>query len=140
MNYNEKIKDPRWQKRRLEILKRDDWQCQICHEKERPLHVHHKMYLKETEPWDYENKFLITLCEDCHQYNTDNFFKYLKLLTESIKLNIVSPDDLLIYADALNINHNQLLAYSTEMLIEKAREKIKIGNAHRLSTQSESVD
>lgn len=27
--YAEKLKDPRWQKRRLEIFERDDWTCQF---------------------------------------------------------------------------------------------------------------
>jgi 5-methylcytosine-specific restriction endonuclease McrA len=28
--YGDKLKDPRWQKRRLEIFKRDEWTCQQC--------------------------------------------------------------------------------------------------------------
>ncbi len=29
MTYAEQLKDPRWQKRRLEILQRDEWRC-LC--------------------------------------------------------------------------------------------------------------
>ena len=28
--YYRKLRDPRWQKRRLEIFARDDWTCQGC--------------------------------------------------------------------------------------------------------------
>lgn len=28
--YKEKLKDPRWQKKRLQIFERDDWCCQKC--------------------------------------------------------------------------------------------------------------
>jgi hypothetical protein len=30
------------------------------------LHVHHKFYIKENLPWNYDNKALITLCNWCH--------------------------------------------------------------------------
>ena len=63
--YYEKLKDPRWQKKRLEIFKRDEFTCQICGDKESPLHVHHMCY-NSCDPWDIHNKYLITLCENCH--------------------------------------------------------------------------
>ena len=34
---------------------------------EESLHVHHRKYLPDKEPWDYENKYLETLCERCHK-------------------------------------------------------------------------
>lgn len=30
MSYAEQLKDPRWQKKRLEILNRDEWKCTWC--------------------------------------------------------------------------------------------------------------
>lgn len=64
MTYSEKLKDPRWQKKRLEILKRDKWACQLCGCKERTLHVHHKQY--SGNPWDSRLEDLITYCSICH--------------------------------------------------------------------------
>ena len=65
--YSEKLKDPRWQKKRLEILNRDDWTCQICGAKDRPLHAHHPQYSSEiSNPWEYDDQQIITLCESCH--------------------------------------------------------------------------
>lgn len=66
MTYSEKLKDPRWQKKRLEILERDKFTCQLCGDDETTLHVHHKKYFKNKEPWDINNKYLITLCKYCH--------------------------------------------------------------------------
>ena len=63
--YSEKLKDPRWQKKRLKILNRDNFTCRHCGDKEKTLHVHHKMYFS-VEPWEYEDFLLITLCKDCH--------------------------------------------------------------------------
>lgn len=65
--YIEKLKDPRWQKKRLEILNRDDWRCRVCGDPDKPLHVHHIFYVPKREPWDINNGFLITVCENCHK-------------------------------------------------------------------------
>ena len=66
--YLEKLKDPRWQKKRLEIFKRDNWQCKVCGDVENTLNVHHIFYFKDKEPWEVHEGFLITLCEQCHQW------------------------------------------------------------------------
>jgi hypothetical protein len=67
MTYSEKLKDPRWQKKRLEILNRDKFACQDCFETTKTLHVHHLDYEQGADPWDYPDNYLITLCEDCHE-------------------------------------------------------------------------
>jgi hypothetical protein len=66
-SYFEKLKDPRWQKKRLEILNAADWRCELCHAEDQTLHVHHKTYLKGREPWEYERDQLVALCEECHE-------------------------------------------------------------------------
>lgn len=65
--YAKKLKDPRWQKKRLKILERDEWTCQACFQNESTLVVHHRVYLANTEPWDYPDDLLVTLCENCHE-------------------------------------------------------------------------
>ena len=64
MNYLDKLRDPRWQRRRLEIFERDQWMCGVCTDNASQLHVHHKRYHRE--PWDAPSEDLITLCEHCH--------------------------------------------------------------------------
>jgi len=66
MTYSEKLKSPHWQKKRLEILQRDNFSCQCCGDKESSLHVHHTKYIANTDPWEYDNDSLVTLCENCH--------------------------------------------------------------------------
>ena len=66
-NYSDKLKDPRWQKKRLEIMQRDEFTCQKCYDNESTLNVHHKFYFPDKEPWNYPNEVLTTLCEECHQ-------------------------------------------------------------------------
>lgn len=64
--YSEKLKDPRWQKKRLEVLERDEFTCQKCADKETELHVHHKAYKFGIQPWEYDLNNLETLCKRCH--------------------------------------------------------------------------
>lgn len=64
--YSEQIKSPKWQKKRLEILNRDNFTCQICGCVDKTLHVHHVIYIPGRSIWEYEDNQLVTLCEDCH--------------------------------------------------------------------------
>lgn len=63
--YSEKLKDPRWKEKRQEILFRDNMMCRIC-EGSDELQVHHTIYFTGKHPWEYDNKYLITLCGNCH--------------------------------------------------------------------------
>lgn len=66
MTYSQKLRDPRWQKKRLQILERDQWTCQSCRSTTKNLQVHHLVYAKR-DPWDYADDCYQTLCEDCHE-------------------------------------------------------------------------
>lgn len=64
--YSEKLRNPKWQRKRLDILQRDEFACVGCGDTESTLHVHHCYYEKGKEPWEYADSSLITLCEHCH--------------------------------------------------------------------------
>lgn len=69
MSYSEKLKTEEWQDKRLRILNRDNFKCQ--HPKcsslnNEYLEVHHKYYLPNRNPWEYQNEALVSLCFDCH--------------------------------------------------------------------------
>jgi len=64
MTYTEKLQDPRWQKKRLQILERDEFKCKMCKDDTTTLHVHHKKY--SGDPWEADNNDLITYCKHCH--------------------------------------------------------------------------
>lgn len=73
ISYRELLKDPRWQRRRLEIFSLRDFKCEVCGEREKTLAVHHTCYLKDDltgawkMPWEYDDCFLRLLCEECHK-------------------------------------------------------------------------
>lgn len=64
MTYSKKLQDPRWQKKRLKILERDNWACQLCGDRTTTFNIHHIKY--SSEPWDAPNENLISLCYHCH--------------------------------------------------------------------------
>lgn len=63
--YADKLKDPRWQRKRLNIFNRDNWRCALCRTRDATLHVHHLAY--SGEPWEAPDRDLVTLCENCHE-------------------------------------------------------------------------
>lgn len=71
-SYREKLFDRRWLEKRAEIIKRDNFRCAICGSTN-GLVVHHKQYHynkkenRKSDPWEYDNKCLVTLCESCHK-------------------------------------------------------------------------
>lgn len=64
--YQQLLKDGRWQRKRLEIMQRDDFRCTKCGTTN-DLNVHHLRYLTGRKPWEYEDADLITLCGRCHK-------------------------------------------------------------------------
>lgn len=65
--YAKKLDDPRWLARRIEILQRDKLTCCDCGSTSKPIHVHHVIYHRGKQPWEYGDELLRTLCEDCHE-------------------------------------------------------------------------
>ena len=63
-DYAKKLQDPRWQRKRLEVMQAAGWTCVICGDKDEELNVHHPAYSAYHEPWDYTN--LQCLCRTCH--------------------------------------------------------------------------
>lgn len=89
MDYKKQYSNPQWQKKRLEIMQRDNFACEACGDTEEMLNVHHKHYIKGKKIWEYDDENLITLCEICH--------KSIKELLDEIKYhvaNIIDVDSL----------------------------------------------
>lgn len=84
--YSDKLKDPRWQKKRLEVLSKHEFSCEICGNGEATLHVHHKEYFKGREPWEYDNAQLACICKDCHKSEHDDIDP-LKLVSSYLDMD-----------------------------------------------------
>jgi len=125
ISYKDQLKDPRWQKKRLEIFERDKFTCQICLDTEETLQVHHKSYDNGKKAWEYGNDRLITLCETCHKALTahiKNFgneaeFDVLKLKNSVTKpLIFIYTRGNLVVSD--NVPTNPLTERETKKLVQ----------------------
>lgn len=71
MNYQNLLNTSQWKTKRSKIIIRDGYRCRNCN-RTSGLQVHHKQYHMNENgnfvmPWDYNDKFLITLCSECHR-------------------------------------------------------------------------
>lgn len=83
MAYKELLLHPRWQRKRLQVLDRDNFRCRVCGNEEENLQVHHIIY-QSNIPWDTDTKYLITLCQTCHEREESmKDFDYYSLLCNS---------------------------------------------------------
>lgn len=89
--YSEKLKDPRWQKKRLKILERDQFSCRFCGDEDSTLHIHHISY--NNNPWDVPDLLLITLCKGCHKKEEEDLSVHYKTLVKELRaLGFLSDD------------------------------------------------
>lgn len=79
-SYWEKLRDPRWQKKRLEVMNRDDFSCVRCSAKDKTLNVHHLFYDRVSDPWEYDLDVLHTLCDECHKLEEEAKKKFCKMI------------------------------------------------------------
>jgi 5-methylcytosine-specific restriction endonuclease McrA len=63
--YEDKLLDSRWLKKSKSIKQRDCYRCTKCRSRDR-LEVHHKVYVSGRQPWEYDDRYLVTLCNKCH--------------------------------------------------------------------------
>ncbi len=92
--YSNDLLDYNWNKKRLEILRRDNNNCVNC-SKNINLHIHHLLYFNNKHSWEYDNQYLITLCDNCHEwehkdYGIGNFKRYLywqNIINKLIKID-----------------------------------------------------
>ncbi len=62
----EDYKNPKWQKKRLEVLSKYKFKCEDCGSTTKTLHVHHILYRKGRKVWEYDEDEFLALCADCH--------------------------------------------------------------------------
>jgi len=102
-SYSEKLKDPRWQKKRLEVFENAGWVCENCGDGTKTLNVHHKFYKNGREPWDYEEETLQSLCEDCHILTGDIDKKFKE---ETLLLSNEEKELVIGYLKAIQLRNN----------------------------------
>lgn len=65
--YEKLLMRPEWKEFKKRILKAWGGGCEKCDRTDRPLHVHHRYYIKGKMPWEYPSDALQVLCDICHR-------------------------------------------------------------------------
>ena len=116
-SYSDKLKDPRWQKKRLQILERDEWRCRYCYNDKEMLSVHHKVYTAGKEPWEYDDDLLVTLCNHCHEQEHECRPVAEQNLLRALKQMDYQYHELQLLAQAIIRNGSGLNKPSTKLMI-----------------------
>jgi 5-methylcytosine-specific restriction endonuclease McrA len=129
--YSQKLRDPRWQKKRLEIFNRDNWTCQSCGSDSNNLQIHHLKYHQGKNPWEYDNQFLVTYCEVCHESEHligDTTREILLELLELDKLYYRPLAQLCILIEKHNPFYNNLKSFLNDEMIKYLKSKTPTPN------------
>lgn len=102
MSYSKKLQNPNWQKKRLEILSRDNFQCISCGSNDKELHVHHRWYQFGKEIWDYPDSCFETLCHECHEYIEMCIKDSTTDLQVMLRKTLLNQDDYSCFLNLLN--------------------------------------
>ncbi len=109
--YWKKLQDPRWQRKRLEVLSRDGFKCVECGNEKLQLQVHHRWYCSGRDPWEYPSVALKTLCEDCHKAGVRDGFESLVDFMEQLETEDSSGlNELTVYAHQFGVSKQDLIA------------------------------
>lgn len=100
-SYSELLRDPRWQKKRLEILGAANFTCQSCGASDKTLNVHHTWYKRGAAPWEYENFELLCFCEECHKSQTSVLDRLHRAIGLCQFLTSGSAEEVLGYAEGM---------------------------------------
>lgn len=116
--YFQLLRDPRWQKKRLEIMSRDNFECLDCGESEKTLNVHHVHYVKGRAPWQYHDSTLVTLCENCHEEDHRYGYELEKHLPSSLKQIGVRPNQIAGFAYTIDLLREKYGEEKAKVLVE----------------------
>lgn len=130
MSYSDLLRDPRWQRMRLEVMEKAGFRCVECGDEKTTLNVHHTYYRKGRMPWEYDWETLRCLCEPCH----------MKQHPEKVLLPVRTRDpqydsaEEAEYAAYLVECDNQIVAHSREYdrVQEILREKVALTDEMRV--------
>ncbi|MDZ4345946.1 MAG: hypothetical protein U1E51_26330 [Candidatus Binatia bacterium] len=132
--YAQQLRDPRWQKKRLEIMERDGFTCRHCESTKKTLNVHHTYYESGAAPWEYPEHALVTFCEDCHKneeaYKTNWDCRLMQTFRRAGATNADVERIVLMMEDMKDEYGGGLLAFVTFLLeenVEPANRPVVVG-------------
>ena len=121
-DYDRFLSSREWHNKRIEIIQRDNCQCQICGRKE-SLQVHHFCYY-DIKMLDDDN--LVTLCKLCHEIVSEkvdeiNRYTYRELLDRVFLKDFLSNVVLELYIKSYCKNTGKSISF---LQLEHLRDKV----------------
>lgn len=103
LTYAQILRDARWQRKKVHLFNVHGGYCHYpgCEHPNRTLDVHHKVYLRGRDPWDYPDWCFEILCESHHLVIQDRM--------ERAHLAIASNPELLQYCISRRIENPGVL-------------------------------
>lgn len=120
-NYRIFLTNDEWKQTRQRILKRDNYCCKNCG-KRHNLDAHHLLYIGN-KPWNTPDRFLVTLCRDCHE----------KVHSGKLKIDkdrIVFGDNLMKRCFIIKLLWNNDLCLNIDLLRQKFSETFENENIY----------
>ena len=81
------LKSPAWMSKRKEVMKRADYECEVCGVSNKPLQTHHLHY---RNIFNERLEDLLCSCKSCHKY-LDRIRKLMKAIEDSEDYNRIEP-------------------------------------------------
>lgn len=108
-SYKDLLKKPQWQRKRLEIMNRDNFACKYCGDDENELQIHHLKY--NGLPWEANSEDLVTCCRHCHEFISCYKDNNLKIIyRDSVFKTYHVGGKIIIY----DINDNKIMTIFSE--------------------------
>lgn len=136
-NYYELLKDPRWQRKRLEVMERDDFTCRWCGNTEQTLNVHHTRYRKGAAPWEYDSSELLCVCEPCHQKVRE---KHDRLMASTGYMGPYNLDRVMAYVSALLSLSGEGPSYCLYALKDLNQHAASVGVGNAIGVPASTID
>lgn len=67
LSYEKQLKTKEWKEKRRHIFETKGRKCSICGTTTEILQIHHVRYLSGRLAWEYKDKYLVVVCQHCHQ-------------------------------------------------------------------------
>lgn len=106
MNYREQLLTEDWNRKRTEILLRDNFKCRTvgCKIQYEGVEVHHLEYFSHLMAWEYSNSLLVTLCHKHHSDHHQGIKLAEKALTATLRSKGFLLGDLLALSTLVDTN------------------------------------
>lgn len=124
LSYKQQLDHPNWQRKRLEVMARDNFSCLRCGNRENKLNVHHSYYDYRFMLWELPDHSLKTLCEACHLPAQDAQLAIYEAISRFSITKIMQLAAFLAFTDNSNDTVDFKVFHSRDPVFESKRQRV----------------